>query len=319
MRALLSTCFTPSALQAQEPTIIAHIDNLIDQLRKQCLKGSRKGEKNVTSLNIVEWFSFVLFDIVGDLAFGETFHCLDNNALHPWIAELFSYSKIGALVAALRHYTFVFNTILRCLPTKTLEASQANYQWGVEKTHRRLDLDLQREDFVKRILQYGDNDSLKMSVPELENNMNLLIVAGSETCAIVLSGMLNYLVKRPQVLQKLIREIRSSYNSSSEMSFSNLQKLPYLVAVIEEGLRLCPPNPSGIQHVVPDGGDTVCGGWLPGGVSTLQHLSFSIYRSCNSNPENPWEKRPTSQSTSNPSTAHQRTSTPQTPSAPNVG
>ena len=263
MRAVLSTCFTSSALLAQESAIISHIDNLVDQLRKLCMCR----ERNATTINFVEWASFTFFDIIGDLGFGETFHCLDNNSLHPWVEELFSYSKVGALVAGLRHYTFIFNALMWCLPAKTLEASRANYQWGVEKTRRRLELDLQREDFVKRILQHNDKDDLGMSMPELENNMNVLVVAGSETTATVLSGTVNYLINTPHALQKLIYEVRSSYRKSSEMNFSNLSKLPYLGAVIEEGLRLCPPVPCGTHHVVPAGGDTVCGGWLPSGVS----------------------------------------------------
>lgn len=264
MRALLSTCFTPTALQAQEPTIISHVDKLIECLCRRC----GKQEQDMTTINIVEWASFVAFDIIGDLGFGETFHCLDNNALHPWVAELFSYSKVGAAVAALRHYTTVFNVVMRCLPAKSHEAAQANYKWGVEKTHRRLDLDVQRGDFVSQILRYGNNEDLRMSLPELENNMNLLIFAGSDTCATVLSGTVNYLVKTPRALKLLVHEIRSSYGDPSEITSSSVQSLPYLIAVIEEGLRLCPPNPSGIQHIVPLGGDTVCGRWLPSGVSS---------------------------------------------------
>lgn len=265
MRALLSTCFTPSALQAQEPAIISHVDNLIEQLRRRC----GKQDQDTTIINIVEWVSFVVFDIIGDLGFGETFHCLHNNALHPWVAELFTYSKVCAAVAALRHYTTVFNLLMRCLPAKNLEAAQANYRWGVEKTHRRLNLEIQREDFVSRIIHFSDNEDLRMSLPELENNMNLLIFAGSDTCATVLSGTVNYLVKTPYALKTLVHEVRSAYRDPSEMLFSSAQSLPYLVAVVEEGLRLCPPNPSGLQHVVPPGGDTVCGHWLPGGVSGL--------------------------------------------------
>ena len=263
MRALLSTCFTPSALQAQEPAIISHVDKLMEQLRRRC----NKQDQGTTTINIVDWVSFVVFDIIGDLGFGESFHCLDNNALHPWVAELFTYSKVGAAVAALRHYMTLFNIFMRCLPAKTLEAAQANYKWGVEKTHRRLGLDTEREDFISQILRYSDNDDLRMSLPELENNMNLLIFAGSDTCATVLSGTVNYLVKTPHALESLVHEVRSTFRDSSEIVFSSVQSLPYLVAVVEEGLRLCPPNPSGLQHVVPPGGDTVCGRWLPGGVS----------------------------------------------------
>jgi len=262
MRTLLSTCFTPSALQAQEPAVISYVDEMMAQLRRRC----GKQDHHTAIINIVDWIQFVTFDIIGDLAFGETFQCLDNNALHPWVAELFTYSRVGAAVAALRHYTIIFSLIMRCLPAKILKASQDNYQWGVEKTHRRLNLEVQREDFISRIVQYSDNEDLQMSLPELENNMNLLIFAGSDTCATVLSGTINYLVKTPHAWKSLIHEIRSSYRDASEITFSSSKKLPYLVATVEEGLRLCPPNPSGLQHIVPSGGDTVCGHWLPGGV-----------------------------------------------------
>lgn len=137
------------------------------------------GDRNLITINIVEWVSYVAFDIIGDLGFGDIFHDLDNNALHPWVAELFSYSKVGAALAVLRHYTTIFKIIMRCLPAKSREAAQANYKWGVEKTHRRLDLDLQRDDCISQILRYGDNDDLRMSLPELENDMNFLIFAGA--------------------------------------------------------------------------------------------------------------------------------------------
>lgn len=95
---------------------------------------------------------------------------------------------------------------MRCLSAKTHEAAQANYRWGVEKTHRRLDLDAQREDFMSQILRYGNNEDLRMSLPELENNINLLVFAGSDTCATVLSGTVNYLVTTPRALKSLVHD-----------------------------------------------------------------------------------------------------------------
>ena len=90
---------------------------------------------------------------------------------------------------------------MRCVPAKTLEASQANYDWGVEKTHRRLELEIQREEFISRILQYSDNENLRMSLPEIENNMKVVIFAGSDTCAIVLSAVVNYIVKKSHAFE----------------------------------------------------------------------------------------------------------------------
>lgn len=264
MRDLISFCFTPTALQAQEPAISLHVNKMIDQLRERCLKTGSK----TAIVNIVDWFSFVTFDIAGDLGFAESFHCLDGSTMHPWLAELFSYGKIGALVAALRHYMFLFRLFMRSIPKKTMEASQANYNWGVEKTNRRLNREVQREDWMKQILHNSDEEhGQNLSIEELESNMYLMNFAGSDTCATVLSGTANHLIKTPHAMEALVKEVRSAYSSPLEMTFNSLQQLPYLNAVVQEGLRMCPPNPSGLQHIVPEGGDTVLGNWLPAGVS----------------------------------------------------
>ena len=266
-RAVLSTCFTPSAVKAQEPVVISHVDKMIDRLRQQC---ASRDEGN-TVVNIAEWSKYIVFDILGDLGFAESFNCLDNSALHPWVAELYTYTKVGSLVAALRHYTILFNLIWRCIPARNLAAAQANFNWGVNKTHRRLDLYTQREDFVSLIQRFSHNNDLALSLPELESNMNLLIQAGSDTCSIVLSGIINYLMKTPRALDSLVHEVRSSFRSPAEMTFASIEQLPYLAAVAEEGLRLCPPAPGGLNRLVPPGGDYVCDQWLPGGVSTAFH------------------------------------------------
>jgi cytochrome P450 len=244
MRDLLSYCFTPKTLQGQEPTVNFQIDKLIEKLRDRCLESTGK---RVTVVNIVGWFSFVTFDIAGDLGFAESFHCLESNAIHPWVAELFTYAKVASLVAALRHCMVLFKTFMWSILEKSLEASRANYNWDVQKTHLRLNLEVQREDWMKHILQNSNEETgLQLSLPELENNMNIMIFAGSDTCATVLSGMANYLVKTPHALEALVKEIRSAYSSASEMTFASLQKLTYLNAVVEESLRVSPPNPSGL-------------------------------------------------------------------------
>ena len=154
-----------------------------------------------------------------------------------------------------------------CLPKETLEAAQKNFKWGVDKIHRRMNLETQREDFMRRILLRNQEGVSKgMSLPEIESTMNVVIVAGSETCGTVLSGTINYITRTPEALKNLTDEIRNTYAKSDEMTFANLKELPYLNAVVEEGLRMCPPNPGGLHHVVPQGGDFVCGNWFPGGV-----------------------------------------------------
>jgi hypothetical protein len=82
-----------------------------------------------------------------------------------------------------------------------------------------------------------------------------------------LAGTTNYLLRYPETLEKLTREIRDAFKTEAKMNLTNLGKLLYLSAVIEEGLRIISPVPLGMPRVVPKGGDFVCGDWLPEDVS----------------------------------------------------
>lgn len=70
-------------------------------------------------------------------------------------------------------------------------------------------------------------------------------------------------MRSPRVLDKLTREIREAFESDKDIRFEELVKLPYLTAVIEEGLRIFPSAPIGFVRTVPEGGDTVSGHWVP--------------------------------------------------------
>lgn len=96
----------------------------------------------------------------------------------------------------------------------------------------------------------------------------LNIMSGSETTATMLSGITYYLCKNPNVLTKLTTEIRKAYAFEPEaVSQLPFQGLPYLNACIEESLRIFPLAHVSLPRIVPPGGATVCGDWLPGGTS----------------------------------------------------
>jgi cytochrome P450 len=71
------------------------------------------------------------------------------------------------------------------------------------------------------------------------------------------------------ILDRLTSEIRSAFKEESDICFEKLITLPYLTAVIEEGLRMFPSAPIGFVRTVPEGGDTVSGHFVPGGVCFL--------------------------------------------------
>ena len=94
------------------------------------------------------------------------------------------------------------------------------------------------------------------------------IFAGSDTTAISLRAVLYYLLKNPQCKQKLIDEIdsqRAEGRLSDPVGLSEADKMPYLQAVMYEALRLHPAVGMSLPRVVPQGGATIAGHYLPAG------------------------------------------------------
>ena len=102
---------------------------------------------------------------------------------------------------------------------------------------------------------------------KLQANCSLLIIGGSETTATLLSGVTYYLLTNPEAMRKLTAEIRSSFKSEDDIDFMSVSTLPYLLACLDEALRMYPPVPLGLPRVVPKGGATVSGHFVPEDVS----------------------------------------------------
>ena len=212
-------------------------------------------------LDTVSWYNFTTFDIIGDLGLGQSFDCLKESALHPWVALIFNHFKVSSMMATVRYYPLVSWLLMKCVPQSLRKIQRDHFELAVDRINTRMNLETERVDFMTNILKH--NDEKGMSIGEIHATFNILIIAGSETTATVLAGMSNYLVRDSSVLQKLVGEVRSSFDKEEEITLAALQRLPYLNATIEEGLRLCPPVPAGLPRLVPAGGDTVCGEWLP--------------------------------------------------------
>lgn len=78
------------------------------------------------------------------------------------------------------------------------------------------------------------------------------------------------------MLKKLQNEIRSAFQAYDEINSSTIADLRYLHALCLEALRIYPPLPLALPRVVPVGGDTVDGHFVPEGVSCSPHPCIFI-------------------------------------------
>ncbi|KAI9710968.1 MAG: hypothetical protein M1820_002405 [Bogoriella megaspora] len=261
-RRLMSHAFSEKALREQIPLIQTYIDTLIEKLR------ATKGEPT----NMVSWYNFTTFDLIGDLAFGEPFDCLKDSAYKPWVALIFARIKGGVFMFLLAQLKLRW--LLPIWAPKKLEERKAHLEMTKGKVAQRLERGTERPDFMSFILRGEDEKS--MTRREIEANSEILIIAGSETTATLLSGATYYLLRNPRVMKRLVDEVRSSFNHESEINLDGTNKLKYMLAVLNEALRVYPPLPGNMPRKVPEGGDTVGGRYVPAGtsVSVCQLAAF---------------------------------------------
>ena len=100
---------------------------------------------------------------------------------------------------------------------------------------------------------------LKETYPEMVNDLQIVnwlmlsILAGGDTTSATMRALVYYLAKTPAAYKKLVDELDQQH-LSLPASWKDVNILPYLDAVIREGLRINPGIAMIFERVVPAGG-----------------------------------------------------------------
>lgn len=270
MRRVLSHAFSDRASRDQEPVVESYVDILIKRLHQQ-VKGKEGGK-----VDISDWFRWTSFDIAGDLSFGESFECLQNQKLHSWASMITGFLEADICLGACNRF-YAFQRILPYLiPRKTRLMMKDHWVATVHKVSGRIKLGARRPDFISPILKYNE-EGKGLTQAEIQSNASLFIVAGSDSVATVLTGTIFYLLQNPEVLKKLSDEVRSAFETEKEINAQSVARLPYMLACLDETSRVYPTILTGQAVVVPPEGDTVGSDWIPGGVR-LAHMASESCR-----------------------------------------
>ncbi|KAJ6441498.1 isotrichodermin C-15 hydroxylase [Purpureocillium lavendulum] len=260
MRKMIAPAFSDKVLREQESMVQDYVELFILRLHEQA-DGESKG-----LVDMVKWFNFFTFDIIADMTFGESFNCLRDSDYHPWVRMLFKSVRAISLNSAIRRYPFFQAIVKRLAPKNLLEQRRQFNQFVFDKVGERLASDSSHPDLMSHIKKFKDEPK-GMNRDEIDSNANILLVAGSETTATLLSGCTFMLLSNPDKLEKLTKEIRETFTHPSEVTIKAVSNMPYLHAVLSEALRIYPPSPAGFMRIVPESGDTIGGHWIPGGTS----------------------------------------------------
>ncbi|ELQ40639.1 hypothetical protein M0657_008616 [Pyricularia oryzae] len=221
-------------------------------------------------------------DLMSQLVFGNSLGLLDGNPQYVgWVRAMLSGLKWVVLTAVLMQVPLL-GSLLQALATGPMKGIVgAHYRLASELVDRRLDpksAHTGKPDIWSFVIGRQPHETRKqtkdLTRDEAHVAASMLMIVGSETTATTLCGLMYYLGRQAnrRVHDRLAREIRSTIRNSDEIQNDPgmLAQMPYLNAVIQEGVRLYMPG--GITpRVVPGAGATICGEFIPGGTRVAYH------------------------------------------------
>lgn len=102
--------------------------------------------------------------------------------------------------------------------------------------------------------------------------------------------MLYFVFKHPDLYLSLTTEVRTKFSSYESINAQEAAGIPLLKHLILETMRIYPPVPLGLPRLVPSGGDTVDGHFIPEG-TTVSTNAFAASMSIE-NFDSPYEFKP---------------------------
>ncbi|OQE10623.1 hypothetical protein PENFLA_c085G05602 [Penicillium flavigenum] len=266
-----SHAFSDRALREQQSLICAYADSLVVNLQK-AIKENPKAK-----VNMVRMFNLTTFDIMGDLTFGDSLNLLAGTGNTSWVAAVYVSIKTNSFRRLARYVPWTAPIAKRLIPKELKQLSVAHYQASQERVDKRVDINrtLQKPDIWGIVM--SQKEDLRLTRTEMYANSQVFMVAGTETTATALSGLLYHLLMAPDKMKIIVEEVRVTFDKGSDIDMRTLEHMTYLNACIEEGLRIYPPVPVGLPRVTPDEGLLVCGEHIPGRTALSVH-HWATYR-----------------------------------------
>ncbi|RAL64939.1 hypothetical protein DID88_001530 [Monilinia fructigena] len=164
-------------------------------------------------------------------------------------------------------------------PASALRDLRRVLEIGHVKVQDRLHHDVDHPDIMSHVIDHNKSSpETGLSTGEIEMNSMAVIVAGSETLTTTLAAAIHFLLENPKCLETLETEIRTNFRTEEQITNESTSSLPYLMAVLNESLRMSPPLPDSLRREVPSGGATIAGHFVSGG-TTVSVACWSLFHS----------------------------------------
>ncbi|KAK4864791.1 hypothetical protein LT330_001414 [Penicillium expansum] len=276
-RKIISHAFSPRSVAEFEPFMAENLQRWITQLDRIAASQPQHNGKEFARYNAMPWFSYLAFDIIGDLAFGSPFGMVNKGkdetetqlvtggpiSYTPAVDVLNRRGEVSStlgLLPALRPWA-------RYLPdpffTKGVAAVENLTGIAVAAVASRLDAAEKgmvdsRNDILSRLLQAKDANGRPMERDELIAEALTQLIAGSDTISNTACGIFYWILHGERsapgtIIPRLQEELDQVIDPESKIaSYSEIKDLPFLRRCIDEAMRLHSTSAIGLPRLVAD-------------------------------------------------------------------
>ncbi|KAH8817371.1 cytochrome P450 family protein [Xylogone sp. PMI_703] len=272
-RRLVSKAYSMDSVK----TLEVFVDQVIDHFL------GRMEELTGKPVDIGEWLQLFAIDSITEITFSKSFGYLDKGDEDGILSLSKTVFSSAAWVGCVPWVYWIHHVVspitgnwlgvtMRSVRFRALASEKAKEHQSNDEKHKDV-LGYLESVHQKKPDEYSEYDM----VSTVTSN----IFAGSDTTAISLRAMIYYLLSNPQYHDRFLYELRERREAgqiSNPIRFEEAEAWPFLQAVMYEAIRLHPPFAVHLPRVVPEGGLTANGVYLPQG-TVVGSNAWVIHRS----------------------------------------
>ncbi|KAJ4287945.1 hypothetical protein N0V90_011960 [Kalmusia sp. IMI 367209] len=256
-----------------------YIHHNLEELQRQWDKRADGANGGYFQMDALNWFNYLAFDVIGDLAFGAPFGMLEKGMDVAEVRKTPDSEPTFAKAIEVLNRRGEVSGTLGCLPqlkpyakylpdpffTQGIKAVENLAGIAIARVNERLNTPSDRVDLLARLMEGRDESGAKLGREELTAEALTQLIAGSDTTSNTSCALLYHCLQNPNVVKKLQEELDQALPDADAVpQFSQVKDLPYLDAVIKETMRIHSTSSLGLPRVVPPGpGITVASTHFP--------------------------------------------------------
>ncbi|KAJ6014809.1 cytochrome P450 monooxygenase [Penicillium herquei] len=279
-RNIMSQVFSDQGLKTVEERFLTNVRDFIKLLavNDNIEPEHKDGWGSTKDMNAM--CLYLAFDIISDLCYGNDFDMLNSPDQRWFLSAMKVISKRNSVcMTQPKVFNWKLDQMFLAPQYKTILASGT---WVKKATDARLQLgnDIKQKDAFYTMMNASDPETgMSFTPKDLWLESWLLLFAGSDTTSTTMSATFFYLAHHPDMLARVIKEVRSKFNSEEEIcTGETLSSCTFLIACINEALRLAPSVPSMLPREIKEGGAMIDGNYIPKGF-VVGVTCYSIHRS----------------------------------------